>query len=154
MLSCISSFGLNGVEGFLVRVEVNIAQGLPGFEMVGLPDAAVREAKERVRAAIKNSGYAYPASRITVNLAPADLKKEGPAYDLPVALGILAAAEPMEAGRLESTAAIGELSLDGSVRPVRGALPMAISARERGMRQLILPKGNAGEVKWPWRGCG
>ena len=147
MLSCISSFGLNGVEGFLVRVEVNIAQGLPGFEMVGLPDAAVREAKERVRAAIKNSGYAYPASRITVNLAPADLKKEGPAYDLPVALGILAAAEPMEAGRLESTAAIGELSLDGSVRPVRGALPMAISARERGMRQLILPKGNAGEVK-------
>lgn len=147
MLSCISSFGLMGVEGFLVRVEVNIAQGLPGFEMVGLPDAAVRESKERVRAAIKNSGYAYPSSRITVNLAPADMKKEGPAFDLPVALGILSAVEGITPERLERTAAIGELSLDGTVHSVRGALPMAISAREKGVQELLLPRENVEEVK-------
>ena len=132
MLASIPSFGLIGIDGFTVTAEVNLAGGMPMFEIVGLPDASVKESRERVRAALKNSGFGFPNGRITVNLAPADLKKEGPAYDLPIALGLLACAGVLTQDQLSGTCAIGELSLDGSVRGVRGALPMVIHARTQG----------------------
>ena len=116
MLASIPSFGLIGIDGFTVTAEINLANGMPMFEIVGLPDASVKESRERVRAALKNSGFAFPNGRITVNLAPADLKKEGPAYDLPIALGLLACAGVLAPEQLSGTGAIGELSLDGSVR--------------------------------------
>lgn len=127
MLAIITSCALVGMEGHLVRVEVDVANGLPAFDIVGLPDPAVREAKDRVRTAIRNSGFDFPLRRITVNLAPADLKKEGPGYDLPIALGILAATEQIPVERLNSLVIVGELSLDGSVRGTPGILPMAAS---------------------------
>ncbi|MCL4459207.1 MAG: YifB family Mg chelatase-like AAA ATPase [Chloroflexi bacterium] len=133
-----------GLEGAIVEVEVDIAQGLPAFTIVGLPDTAVQEAKERVRAAIKNSGCLFPLKRITVNLAPADLKKEGPAYDLPIAIGILLASEqvPLEAtGQLF----LGELSLDGTLRHTTGILPMVSFAQERDVTQVFVPAINAKE---------
>ena len=146
MLAFIHSCGLSGIEGFPVDVEVNLAHGMPMFEIVGLPDASVKESRERVRAALKNSGFPFPAERLTVNLAPADLKKEGPSYDLPLALGILACMGTLGQEALQGVMVFGELSLDGSVRPVRGALPMVISAREHGVRQVLLPAANANEV--------
>jgi len=140
------SYGLSGIDGFAVRVEANVSFGLPYFELVGLPDAAVRESKERVRAAIKNSKLRFPDERIVINLAPADMKKEGPAFDLPIAVGILAARGEIPEGALKDIAILGELSLDGSLRPVRGILPMAISAMGHGVKDIIIPHGCAREV--------
>ena len=147
MLSSILSCGLSGIDGFSVTAEVNLANGMPMFEIVGLPDASVKESRERVRAALKNSGYNFPSGRITVNLAPADLKKEGPAYDLPIALGLLACAGVIDADSLKGVCVIGELSLDGSVRPVRGVLPMVIFARSQGLKAVMVPESNLAEVR-------
>ena len=147
MLAVVLSYGLNGIDGYPVRVEVNLSGGLSQFELVGLPDAAVKESRERVRTALKNSGFAYPDGRVTINLAPADQKKEGPAYDLPLAVGILAANGKLNPDALEKTAMLGELSLDGSVCPVRGVLPMVISALEGGrVENILIPAANSGEV--------
>lgn len=147
MLAFIDSCGLSGIEGYPVTVEVNLIHGFPQFEIVGLPDASVKESRERVRAAIRNSGYIYPDERVTVNLAPADQRKEGPAYDLPIALGVLACLGVLPADALKGVCILGELSLDGAVRGVRGALPMVISARERGVKRIMLPESNANEVR-------
>ncbi len=147
MLCRVLSCGLRGIDGFAVTTEVNLMNGMPMFEIVGLPDASVKESRERVRAALKNSGFAFPGGRITVNLAPADLKKEGPAYDLPIALALLACSGVMAPQGLEQLCALGELSLDGGVRGVRGALPMVISARSRGVKAILLPKENLPEVR-------
>jgi magnesium chelatase family protein len=145
MLAVTHSCALSGVDGFSVRVEVNLSGGMPMFEVVGLPDATVRESRERVRAALKNSGFLFPDDRLTVNLAPADLKKEGPFFDLPIAVGIIAAQGKIPLGSLQDCAMIGELSLDGSLRPVRGVLPMAIALRSiSGIR--ILPASHLRQV--------
>ncbi len=148
MLSSIQSYGLNGIAGFSVQVQVDIANGLPSFETVGLPDAAVRESRERVRAAIKNSGFAFPISRITVNLAPADLKKEGSVYDLPIAIGILEAAGQIPPEQTKGLLFLGELALDGTVRAIDGVLPMVIDAFAHGAEKIILPEGNAEEAAY------
>jgi len=153
MFAGITSFGVDGIGGYPVNVEVNISGGLPAFDIVGLPDTAVKESRERVRAAIRNCGYSFPPSRITVNLAPADRRKAGTLYDLPILIGLLAA-ESAELSRSErilpcpesSVAFLGEVSLDGAVRPVPGVLPMAIAARREGIRQLFVPAENAKEA--------
>lgn len=147
MLSSIQSCGLSGINGFSVTAEVNLSNGMPMFEIVGLPDASVKESRERVRAALKNSGFSFPNGRITVNLAPADLKKEGPAYDLPIALGLLATSGVIHPDSLQDTLVIGELSLDGSVRGIRGVLPMVIYARSIGVGSVMVPEDNLPEVK-------
>lgn len=147
MLSSLLSCGLSGIDGFAVTAEVNLTNGLPMFEIVGLPDASVKESRERVRAALKNSGFDFPNGRITVNLAPADLKKEGPAYDLPIALGLLACSGVIAPDALDGLCVFGELSLDGGVRGVRGALPMVIGARCRSVEAVMLPRENAREVR-------
>ncbi|MGE4354443.1 MAG: YifB family Mg chelatase-like AAA ATPase [Oscillospiraceae bacterium] len=147
MVSKIRSLGLNGIRGYEVSVECFLSSGLPSFEIVGLPDAAVKEARERVRAALKNSGLGFPVSRVTVNLAPADTKKMGTIYDLPVLMGILAAQGVIKAPENDS-AFIGELSLTGELRAVRGALPMAIAAAKHGIKNLYLPAGNAAEASF------
>ena len=144
MLATVLSGALVGIDGLLVEVEVDVALGLPQFTTVGLPEGAVRESKDRVRSAIKNSGYEFPARKITVNLAPADIKKEGSAYDLPIALGILAAAGYLDKQRLAEYVLFGELSLDGRVKPVQGILPLAVMARERGLTGLLVPPGQRG----------
>lgn len=145
MLSRIRSFSVSGVGGFEIAVEVYISGGLPGFEIVGLPDAAVKEARERVRAAIKNNGFRFPPSRLTVNLAPADRKKAGTLYDLPILIGILTAQG--ELPRIaDECAFLGELALDGSLRRISGALPMAIAAERCGVKKLFLPAENASEA--------
>ena len=145
MVSRVRSLGIRGIGGYEVSVECSTAQGLPEFNIVGLPDAAVKEARDRVRAAIRNSGLHFPVSRITVNLAPADTRKAGPTYDLPVLLGILAAAGEIKEPP-EDCAFIGELSLAGALRPVRGALPMALAAARAGIRRLFVPAENASEA--------
>lgn len=145
MFASVQSLGLFGIDGFPVTTEADISQGLPSFELVGLPDAAVRESRDRVRAVIKNTGFTYPVSRITVNLAPADVKKEGSVYDLPLLLAILQASGQLKVS-LEGKAFIGELSLAGAIRPVRGVLPMAIAARDAGMKELYVPAENAEEA--------
>jgi len=146
MLAKIMSSAVVGVDALPVTVEVDIAYGLPAFTTVGLADGAVRESRERVKAAIKNSGYDFPNRRITVNLAPADVKKEGAGYDLPMALGILAASEVLQSEKLQNYGIIGELSLDGSTRPARGILPMAIAAQRAGLEGLLVPVTNAEEA--------
>lgn len=146
MLARVLSSSVFGVDGYLVTVEVDIAYGLPVFNIVGLPDAAVKESQHRVQAAIKNSGLAFPNRRITVNLAPADIKKEGPAFDLPIAVGIIAAAGGIGAGALDGFVLTGELSLDGSVRPVKGVVSMALAARAAQVRGLIVPAANGLEA--------
>lgn len=146
MLAKIISGAVSGVDGLLVEVEVDIAYGLPTFSTVGLPEGAVRESKDRVKAAIKNSGYEFPNRRITVNLAPADIKKTGASYDLPISLGILAASETLKSAQLDKYAAIGELSLDGSVRNTPGMLPMVIAARTAGFKGILVPAVNAIEA--------
>ena len=145
MVSRVRSLGIRGIGGYEVSVECSTAQGLPEFNIVGLPDAAVKEARDRVRAAIRNSGLHFPVSRITVNLAPADTRKVGTTYDLPVLLGILAAAGEIKEPP-EDCAFIGELSLAGALRPVRGALPMALAAARAGIRRLFVPAENASEA--------
>ncbi len=146
MLAKTLSGAVIGVDGLMVRVEVDLALGLPGFSTVGLAEGAVRESKDRVKAAIKNSGYEFPPRRITVNLAPAAVKKEGAGYDLPIALGILAAGETLHCPELAATAVVGELSLDGAVRPVRGVLPMVLEARQNKIRRFLVPADNAREA--------
>ncbi|OQB14936.1 MAG: Competence protein ComM [Firmicutes bacterium ADurb.Bin193] len=145
MIASIKSSGLTGLEGYIVDVEVDISMGLPAFDIVGLPDVAVRESKERVRAAVKNSGFDFPSRRITVNLAPADKKKEGPAYDLPISMGILLATEQI-AQDLSEFMILGELSLDGTLRPVNGVLPMVMCAAEQGIKKVIIPRENIDEA--------
>ena len=145
MVSRIRSLGIKGIGGYEVSVECSMAQGLPGFEIVGLPDAAVREARDRVRAAIKNSGIKFPVTRLTVNLAPADTKKAGTVYDLPVLLGILAVTGEIKEPPSDC-AFFGELSLAGELRPVRGALPMALAAERAGIKRLFVPADNAPEA--------
>jgi len=146
VLAKIKSSAVVGVDGLPVTVEVDIAYGLPAFSTVGLAEGAVRESRERVKAAIKNSGYDFPNRRITVNLAPADVKKEGAGYDLPMALGILTASEILKSDKLDQYGVIGELSLDGSVRPAKGILPMAIAARNAGLQGILVPIANAREA--------
>ncbi|MDE2150660.1 MAG: YifB family Mg chelatase-like AAA ATPase [Gammaproteobacteria bacterium] len=145
-LATILSRAQNGLQADLVRVEVHLAPGLPGLSIVGLPEAAVREARDRVRAAIVNSGYQFPMRRITVNLAPADLPKEGGRFDLPIALGVLAASGQVPAEPLACLEVIGELSLSGEVRPVAGALPAALRCAEAG-HELLVPLANAAEAQ-------
>jgi len=146
MLAQVKSCSIFGLESFLVDVEVDISSGLPAFDIVGLPDVAVRESRERVRAAIKNQNFDFPIKRITLNLAPADIRKEGPHFDLPIALGILAATSQMSIEALTDYAIIGELSLDGKVRPVNGVLPMAIEIKEKGLKGVVVPLENVEEA--------
>ncbi len=145
MLSKVTGFVLDGLSGYPVTVEVDTNAGLPVFEMVGLPDAAVKESKERVRSAIKNSGKVFPNHRITVNLAPADIRKEGVGLDLPIAVGIVVASGQVAVNRGKDSVMIGELSLDGSIRGVTGILPILISARNDGFKEVIIPKANEKE---------
>jgi magnesium chelatase family protein len=141
------SAAVHGIDAYLVEVEVDVGRGLAGqFPIVGLPDAAVQEARERVRAAIRNTGLAFPDRRITVNLAPADIRKEGPSLDLPIAAGLLAACGQVEREGLKDTVLVGELALDGAVRPVSGVLPVALGAKAAGMRRLLVPVENAPEA--------
>ena len=146
MLARILSASLHGVQARLVHVEVDVASGLPAFATVGLPDSAVRESRDRVRAAIKNGGFDFPNDRITVNLAPADVRKEGAAFDLPIALGLLAAIGAVPRPSLESVAVVGELALDGELRPVRGVLATALACRRYGIKSLLVPTANALET--------
>lgn len=146
MLSIIKSAALMGIDSYPVEVEVDLSSGLPSFDIVGLPDSAVKESRERVRTAIRNSGFAFPVKRITVNLAPADTKKEGASFDLPIALGILAATELFPAVATGNSLITGELSLDGSVRPVNGVLPMLHDAWKRGVTTCFVPADNAEEA--------
>ncbi len=145
-LAKVMSLGINGIDGYVVTVETDLANGLPAFDIVGLPDASVKESKERVRAAIKNSNYTVPVKRITVNLAPADRKKEGAAYDLPITVAILAAAEQLPVASTVGCAFLGELSLDGELRGINGILPMVIAARDNGIKTVFLPLENANEA--------
>lgn len=146
MLFKITSAALFGIEAYPVEVEVDISLGFPNFVTVGLPDAAVRESKERVRAALKNCGYDLESRRVTINLAPADRKKEGSAFDLPIALGFLAYMEVVPAAGLRDHLFAGELALDGRLKPIRGALPIALMAKSAGFRGLVVPKPNAREA--------
>jgi magnesium chelatase family protein len=146
MLSRVLSSAVFGIDAYVVEVEVDIALGLPAFATVGLPEGAVKESKDRVKAAVKNCGYEFPSRRITVNLAPADVKKEGAAFDLPMAIGILAATEIIEKTKLKDYFILGELSLDGQVKPVRGVLPIAVAARDAKIKGILLPKENAREA--------
>ena len=145
MLAKVLSGAVVGLDGVLIEVEVDIASGLPAFHIVGLPDAAVQEARERVRAAVRNSGCQFPTRRITVNLAPADIRKEGPSYDLPIAVGIAIASE-QAAADVSQALFLGELSLDGRLRSTHGILPMVSLARERGLRQVFVPASDAAEA--------
>ncbi len=146
MLAKILSSALVGIEAYIVEVEIDIAKGLPSFTTVGLAEGAVRESKERVKAAVKNSGYHFPSDRITVNLAPADIKKEGTAFDLPIALAILVATGLVKKTDIKAYLFFGELALDGLLRPVKGVLSMAITAREKGFKGIFLPSENAVEA--------
>lgn len=146
MFSEVTSAALLGVDAYQVKVESHLENGLFAFTVVGLPDGAVKESRERISAAIKNSGFVFPQRRITVNLAPADIRKEGSAFDLPMAIGILSASGQVLPQGLESTALLGELALDGKTRPIRGALPIASSLQREGIRRLIVPEENAREA--------
>lgn len=147
MYARILSAAVQGINAYIVKVEVHLdAAKLPSYTTVGLPDNAVRESRERVNAAIRNAGFLFPPKRVTVNLAPASIKKEGSAFDLPIALGILAATGQLSKKRIERTIALGELALDGKLRPIRGALPIAASIGSKAVEGLILPSANAGEA--------
>ena len=145
-ISKINSIGLMGIDGFRVDVQTDISNGYPGFEIIGLPDAAIKEAKERVKTAVKNSGFRFPSKRITTNLAPASKKKEGTAFDLAVAVSVLEASEQIFPEDSEKTAFIGELCLDGTVNSISGVLPMVISALRNGMEHIFVPADNADEA--------
>jgi magnesium chelatase family protein len=146
VLATLVSASVFGIEAQLVQVEVDVSFGLPGLTLVGLPDASVRESRDRVRSAIRNSALDYPAHRVTVNLAPADLRKEGSAFDLPIAVGILAASGLMARRCIDDVVLVGELSLDGSIQPARGVLPVAVEVRRRGLTALVVPPQNAAEA--------
>ncbi len=146
MLSKVFSGSVMGIDAFLVEVETDISPGLPSYTLVGLPDNAVRESRERVSSAISNIGYSFPLKRVTINLAPADIKKEGAAFDLPIAIGLLAASGQLSSERLNDFLVLGELSLDGNLKPIRGALPIAASCRKLEIKGLLLPRDNAKEA--------
>ena len=146
MLAIVESMALHGLTGYLVNVQIDVSPGLPHWEIVGLPDTSVRESKERVRTAIKNSGIEFPSRRITVNLAPANTKKEGSFFDLPIAIGILLATENLQCVDIEGTVFMGELSLDGTLNKINGVLPMCIEALKLGIKRVILPAVNAKEA--------
>lgn len=148
MLSILKSFGLIGINGYPLDIEVDINLGLPSYDTVGLGDTAIKESRERVRSAIKNSGYNYPMERITVNLAPADKKKEGAIYDLAIATGIISASGQLACNRIKDFIYFGELSLDGNLRVINGILPLLISAREYGFKEIIIPHGNSTEASF------
>lgn len=145
MFAAVSSMGLNGMEGYPVSVELDSSKGMPSFEIVGLPDASVRESRDRVRSALKNCGYDFPVTKMVANLAPADIRKAGPLYDLPLLLALLLASGQLEVS-LTGMAFIGELSLDGQVKPVNGVLPMALDARDQGCRAFFVPAANGAEA--------
>ncbi len=146
MIAKIKSCGLLGIDGYMVEVETDISNGMPAFDVVGLPDAAVKESKERVRSAMKNSNLQFPQKRITVNLAPANIRKEGPFYDLPICIGLLCSSEQLPMAEIDDYLFLGELSLNGTLRPVTGALPMVLAAVKAGIKKVILPKENAEEA--------
>jgi magnesium chelatase family protein len=146
VLASLRSAAVFGVEAYPVHIEVDVAFGLPHFTMVGLPDTTVRESRDRVRAAIRNSGFEFPHHRITVNLAPADVRKAGSSFDLPIALGLLATSGPLIRRDVDDTVVVGELSLDGAINAIRGVLPIAVAARRLGLKRLLLPPQNAAEA--------
>ena len=146
MLAKVLSSAVIGIDAFLVEVEVDITSGLPTFITVGLPEASVKESKERVKSAISNSGYTFPDDRITVNLAPAHIKKEGTGFDLPIALGILTATQIISQNIISKYLVLGELSLDGRIKPVKGSLPMALAAKNAGYEGIIVPYDNGKEA--------
>ena len=146
MISRVISAALLGIDAYLVDVETSLERGLLNFSLVGLPDSAVKESRERVMAAIKNSGYEFPPKRVTINLAPADIRKEGSGYDLPIAIGLLAASGEISSSKLEDHVIVGELALDGTLRPVHGVLSIAWEAKRRGMKGVIVPLANAKEA--------
>ncbi len=147
VLASLRSAAVLGVDAFPVIVEVDVSYGLPIFTMVGLPDTSVRESRDRVRTAIRNSGFEFPSHRVTVNLAPADVRKAGASYDLPIALGVLAATGVITGEIVKDIVLLGELSLDGSIQPIRGVLPVAVAARREGKTALLLPRSNAAEAR-------
>ncbi len=146
MLAKVCSYSIAGLDAYPIIIEVHVSRGLPCVHIVGLPDSAVRESKERVRSAIKNSGYDFPMGRITVNLSPADVKKEGPSFDLAIALGILAASEQIDITPLKNYVLLGELSLDGRIQPIKGVLPITMSLETDQFQGMILPLANAAEA--------
>ena len=146
MLSKLYSASTYGTEAYQLEIEADISRGLPAISVVGLPDTAVKESRDRVKSAIKNCGYEYPRGRITINLAPADIKKEGPAFDLPIALGILASSGQISFSVLKDFVFLGELALNGRIRPVKGVLPIALFLRNSPLKKLIVPKENANEA--------
>ncbi|MEQ1759997.1 MAG: YifB family Mg chelatase-like AAA ATPase [Vicinamibacterales bacterium] len=147
MLACLRSASLVGIDAVPVQIEIDVSFGLPSFTVIGLPDTTVRESRDRVRAAIRNSGFDFPAHRITVNLAPADVRKAGSSFDLPIALGLLAVTGPLTRRDSPDTIVLGELSLDGAINGIRGALPVALAARHHGVRRVLLPPQNAAEAE-------
>lgn len=146
MLAKVQSGAVLGIDAYIVKVELDVAEGLPSFNTVGLPDIAIKEAKDRVTAAIKNSGFIFPAKRLTANLAPADIRKEGSSFDLPLAIAVLAATGQVDMDMLDKFAILGELSMDGSIRPIKGALPISVGVRDNKMQGVILPGVNAREA--------
>ena len=148
MIAKIICYSLNGLEGVPVEVETDVNKGVPSYEMVGLPDTAVKESRERVRSALKNSGLLFPMNRITINFAPADLKKEGAAFDLAVAVSLLKASEQLVGADVSDTVFLGELALNGDLRPIAGLLPILISAKGHGFSRFIIPAGNAKEARF------
>ena len=146
MLSIVKSMSLQGLEGYLVDVQVDVSAGMPNWEVVGLPDTTVKESKERVRTAIKNSGFDFQSRKIVINLAPADTRKEGSFFDLPIAIGILHDFHDIKRQNLDDTVFIGELSLNGNINKINGVLPMCIEAKKLGIKRIILSKDNAKEA--------
>ena len=148
MLSIVKSFGLNGIDGYEVSAEIDINQGLPGYDIVGLVGTSIKESKERVRSAIKNSGFNYPINKITVNLAPANTKKDGPVYDLAIAIGILSASGQIKIDNAKTYVYLGELSLEGTIRKINGVLPALIAAKQLGINNIIIPYANKNEASY------
>ena len=148
MLAKIYSAAVYGVDAYEVEIEVNGAGGSPNIVIVGLPDAAVKESRDRVTTAISNSGYFWPRGRTTINLAPADIKKEGPSFDLPIALGMIAVSEDLDGSTLEKFSFVGELALNGAVRAVQGVLPVALEARRRGKHAIFVPEPTRTKPQW------
>lgn len=146
MLSKVFSSATIGIDAYIVEVETHSERGIPGFIIVGLPDNAIKESRERVISAIKNSGFEFPIKKITINLAPADIKKEGSSFDLPIAIGILTSLEKVEPTLLDETVILGELALDGSLRPIKGALPITVEAKKQGKKKIILPRESVKEA--------
>ena len=148
MIAKITCYALSGLEGIPVEVEADVNKGVPSYDMVGLPDTAVKESKERVRSALKNSGLLFPMNRITINFAPADLKKEGAAFDLAIAISLLKASEQLLGAEVKDIVFLGELALTGDLRPINGLLPILISAKSHGFSRFIIPAENAEEARY------